>query len=125
MGYNLYITRKEDWSDEDSSLEISLTEWTSYCQQDDEMRMDNFAEARPSDGSYFKIEKEGIAVWKKYSLDGLNGNHAWFNHNFGNITVKNPDEEIIKKMISIAEQLAASVQGEEGEVYDESSFPLQ
>lgn len=124
MGYDLHITRKEDWSNEDSTQEISLAEWTAYCQEDDEMRMDNFAEARPSDGSYFKIEKDGIAVWKKYSLDGVNGNHAWFNHSFGNISVKNPDEEIIRKMISISEHLGAHVQGDDGEVYDESSVSL-
>jgi hypothetical protein len=38
MGYNLHIARKENWSDEDDSAEISLQQWQSYVQSDDEIK---------------------------------------------------------------------------------------
>jgi hypothetical protein len=40
MCYNLHITRKENWSYEDDSAEISLQEWQTYVQADDEMEME-------------------------------------------------------------------------------------
>lgn len=43
MGYNLHITKKENWSDEDDSAETSLQEWQSYVQSDDEMEMETTA----------------------------------------------------------------------------------
>lgn len=42
---------------------------------------------------------------------------AWFDYYDGNIKVKNPDDEIIKKMYQISVTLNAKVQGEECEVY--------
>jgi hypothetical protein len=33
------------------------------------------------------------------------------------VVVKNPDQEILKKMWSIADSLSAKVQGDEGELY--------
>tara|TARA_R110002049_G_scaffold219075_3_gene390816 strand:+ start:7128 stop:7334 length:207 start_codon:yes stop_codon:yes gene_type:complete len=43
----------------------------------------------------------------------------------GDISVKNPDSQIIEKMISIADKLKAQVQGEEGEIYDEKFLQEQ
>jgi predicted extracellular nuclease len=117
MGYNLYITRKENWIDEDDSNSISVTEWTEYVKSDSEMRLDNFAEATTKNGEYVRVETEGVSVWTKYSKDGLDGNHAWFSPTNGNIVVKNPDIEIRNKMIDIAGQLKAKVQGDDGEFY--------
>ncbi len=43
---------------------------------------------------------------------------AWFDRSSaGNIVVKNPDEEIIAKMVEIGYALSAGVQGDEGEWY--------
>lgn len=117
MGYDLHITRKEEWSDEDESNSITLNEWKDYLQSDKEMRLDGFAEANLQDGQVLRMEDESLAIWKNYSGDGINGNHAWFSLSQGNITVKNPDEEIIKKMLEIAGVLNARVQGDDGEFY--------
>jgi hypothetical protein len=46
---------------------------------------------------------------------------AWFLYRKGYVTVKNPDEEIIRKMWSIAQALSAKVQGDDSEVYDSSA----
>jgi hypothetical protein len=45
---------------------------------------------------------------------------AWFLYRKGYVTVKNPDEEILRKMWSIAQDLSAKVQGDDGEIYDSS-----
>ncbi len=118
MGYDVHITRKENWFDEDGSDNISVTEWTEYIKRDSEMRLDNFAEATATNGEYVRVEAQGMSVWTKYSKDGLGGNHAWFWPSNGNIVVKNPDIEIRNKMIDIAGHLNAKVQGDDGEFYD-------
>ncbi len=116
MGYDVYITRKQDWFDENGN-EISFDEWVQYVEMDNEMRLDNFAETKTPDGT-LRIESEGIAVWLKYSGHEKDGNMAWFRYFEGNIIVKNPDEEILAKMYSVAQSLNAKVQGGDGEIYD-------
>jgi hypothetical protein len=117
MGYNLYITRKENWFDEDDSNCISLAEWTKYLKDDSEMHLDNFAEAT-TNGEYVKVETNGMSVWTKYSKAVAGGNHAWFWPDNGSIVVKNHDIEIRNKMIDIARALKAKVQGDDGEIYE-------
>ena len=117
MGYDIHITRQNNWFEDNQNQKISLNEWKYLLAGDTEMRLDNFAEAATSAGT-LRIEREGLAVWTKYSGDGLNGNHAWFYYNNGNIIVKNPDNEIISKMLDLAKRLNAKVQGDEGEIYE-------
>lgn len=117
MGYDVHITRKENWFDEGEQL-ITLQEWVDLIHKDSEMRLDNFAEANIGNGQTLHVESEGLAVWHTYSKDGLNGNMAWFDYWNGTIKVKNPDTEILKKMWEIAQKLSAIVQGDECEIYD-------
>ena len=118
MGYDLHITRKSIWFDEESSIDISLADWIDYVNEDNEMRLDNFADAMTNEGQNVKIEGKGLSVWTKYSKNGINGNYAWFHYMNGQIVVKNPDKEIINKMIDIASVLGAKVQGDDGELYE-------
>jgi hypothetical protein len=122
MGYNLYITRGLHWSDEDSANPISLEEWKNYVANDPEMRLDNYALTDMPGQGALETWREGLSVWTAYSQDGLNGNHAWFRYSGGNIDVKNPDDEIISKMLIIADALQAKVQGDEGEFYEENDY---
>jgi len=115
MGYEVHITRKNEWFGD--GPEIGLEEWLSYIANDSSMRHDGYAEATISDGAVLRTEAPGLAVWTAYSGHDLNGNMAWFSHSQGNITVKNPDEEILAKMVEIGEALGASIQGDEGETY--------
>lgn len=121
MGYEVHITRQENWFDEDDSREISFYEWTQILAHDNEMRLDNFAEATTTSGETIRVESEGLSVWTKYSGNGLNNNYAWFDYSRGSIVCKNPDDEIINKMLDIAERLNAKVQGDEGEIYERSA----
>lgn len=120
MGYDLHITRKNDWHDSKGS-EISLDEWRALVLADPQMRLDGFAEARLLDGRVLRTDSEGLAVWTEYSQHDEACNKAWFLYSHGEIRVKNPDDEIIRKMWSIAQALGAKVQGDDGEVYDSSA----
>jgi hypothetical protein len=120
MGYDVHITRKHDWFDE-KGPQISLAEWLALVAADSEMRLDGYAETRLPGGSVFRTEKEGLSVWTAYSQHDESGNKAWFLYHGGEIAVKNPDDEILRKMWSIAQLLSAKVQGDDGEIYDSSA----
>jgi hypothetical protein len=122
MGYDIHITRQENWYDDDLSKQISLKEWKEYLKGDSEMRLDNFAEATLQSEGKIRLENEGLAVWTIHPSDNVDSNHVWFDFRNGNITVKNPDGEIMRKMLSIAEKLKARMQGDEGEIYDLSEI---
>lgn len=47
---------------------------------------------------------------------------AW---NDGNIEAKNPDRALVKKMVSVAAVLDATVQGDDGESYDAAGNPVE
>jgi hypothetical protein len=115
MGYDVHITRKENWFDDETG--ISLTEWKEYIDSDEELRLDNVAEAKTEQGAVIRVESEGLAVWTAYTGHDEGENMAWLDYRQGNITVKNPDDEILSKMISISKSLNAKVQGDEGETY--------
>lgn len=117
MGYDLHITRKEHWIDEDDSAEISLQEWQNYVQSDDEMEMESRAIGTTPGDDIVALEVESLAFWRNYSGHGRDGNKAWFLFRNGEIVVKNPDGEIRNKMIAIATSLKAKVQGDDGEEY--------
>ena len=99
MGYDLHITRKEFWSDEDGPT-IRIDEWIAYLNGDPEI------EADP--------ENPGLENWRlakhpeKWPL--------WWDRR-GEIYTKNPDSEVIKKMVQIAESLHARVLGDDDEIY--------
>lgn len=116
MGYEVHITRKQEWFDSDGP-DISLEEWKAYLSSDPEMRLDGYAEAATVKGDVLRVEQEGLAVWIAYSGHGLNGNMAWLYPGSGGIVAKNPDEEILRKMFGIAQAPGARVVGEEGEEY--------
>jgi hypothetical protein len=116
MGYEIHITRKENWFDDEPK--ISLDEWKSYIASDPEMRLDGYAEAALPSGNVLRVESDGLSVWTAYSKHGVDGGMAWFDFRTGNLVVKNPDSEILAKMWMIAEKLQARVQGDEGEIYD-------
>lgn len=115
MGYDVHITRASDWL-ESETRPISIEEWLAYVASDPEMRLDNYAQAE-IDGHVLRHESEGIAVWTTYSGHGVGGNMAWFYYSDGQVQVKNPDREILDKMLQIAGRFRAKVQGDEGEEY--------
>lgn len=118
MGYDVHITRADEWLDSDAKP-ITLEEWTAYVASDPDMRLDGFAETPLRGDGALRYESEGLAVWTAYSGHDKAGNMAWFDHRDSRIVVKKPDEEILQKMRSVANALHARVQGDEGEFYDQ------
>ncbi len=101
MGYDVHITKAEYWF-ENHGQEISSKEWLKVVRSDEELV------PMPENGDYF-------AVWRgtvKYL-------ETWFDWTDGNIVTKNPDQPTLKKMLEIADQFDAQVQGDEGEIFDE------
>jgi hypothetical protein len=107
MDHDLHITRKDDWSDR-KGPRISLAEWFALVRSDPEMRLDAY-------------EPENLSVWTEYGRGDETGHKAWFVYSNGEISVKNPNEDIIRKMRAIARALSAKVQGDDGEVYGSSA----
>jgi hypothetical protein len=114
MGYDVHITRKQHWSDEEGPA-ITLQEWKDYIASDPEMRLDGYAEAKTPTG-LLRLESPGLAVWTAHP-DAGDGHMAWFSHYKDRVTVKNPDDPMTMKMHRIAMTLGAKVEGDEGEIY--------
>lgn len=117
MGYEVHITRADEWT-ESEAQPITLAEWLAYVNADPKMRLDRAAEVATPTGETLRYENEGLAVWSAYCCHGIDEDMAWFDYRNGRIVVKSPDEEIRRKMYSIALQFSAQVQGDEGERYD-------
>jgi len=105
MGYDLHITRKQDWCDEEGPI-ISLEDWLKYVATDIEIERD------PNNGRhdflYVKHSGESQPLW-------------WAR---GEVFTKNPDKETVKKLIGISHALCARVLGDDGESYsDWTTFP--
>ena len=100
MGYDLHITRAEDWV-ESHQCPISAEEWLAMVASDPELQIDQ------QNGPYF-------AIWKGKS-DGSDS--GWFDWSAGRISTKNPDRAVLGKMLQLAGKLGAKILGDDGESY--------
>lgn len=100
MGYNLYITKKENPSD-DAGERISHDEWFDY--------VDRHAQLKISE-SMTPTSSSNYVQWG--NMDGW-----WLSWHDGQIDSKNPSCDHIERMIAIASDLGAKVMGEELEQY--------
>ena len=116
MGYEVYITRKDSWIDEEGD-EISLLDWQQFVSSAPDLREDGYAEMDTPFGK-LRTESEGLTLWLGHSKFESQNYSVWFSYSRGNISVKNPDDETRIKMHAISQSLNARVQGEEGELYD-------
>ena len=103
MGYELHITRRDFYADPNGPA-ITLEEWMAYVASDPELRL------APEYGKHTVL----MTLPSKYPDPWL----EWFE---GCIDTKNPDKPIVAKMIQIAQKLGACVQGDDGELYEDTS----
>lgn len=115
MGYELHITRREEWSDTDSEG-ITLEEWLQYVVEDKELELTNGFESKIGT-EITKTEIPGFCYWNAYPQELEPGYRPWLCYRDGGIDTKNPDYPTIRKMIQIATALNAKVQGDDGELY--------
>jgi hypothetical protein len=99
MGYDLHITRADDWT-QGEDAPITAEEWLALVEADPELRLSG------DNGPCF-------ALWSGTSKYP----DAWFAWQRGEVNTKNPDPPIIEKAIHIAERLGARVLGDDGERY--------
>ena len=112
MGYELHITRRKNWFDKED-LSIDFQTWQSFVDGDSELQIVGFAETILPDNQVLRIEAAGLTTWNR----DANSETVCLMWDKGNISCKNPDDALITKLVSIATQLQARVQGDEGEFY--------
>ena len=105
VGYELHITRAKFWA-LNAKNRIAAEEWLAYVRKDPELSL------LRENGPYF-------AKWSGKS----NLQEAWLDWHDGNIETKNPDEALIDKMVAVARELGAIVQGDDGEIYQSGQEP--
>lgn len=116
MGYNLHITRKENWFEENPEKEISFDEWKAVCLNDGELKSEpdeiiRFPDRPPERDAYLVVShsyKFGPAGEVTVSLLYYTGSE---------IACKGPLDETLRKMITLTGQLKARVVGDDWEVY--------
>lgn len=101
MGYDLHITRREFWSDDEGPA-ITLEEWSAYARGDAEIEADPENPAPEN----WRLARHA----QKWPL--------WWDER-GEVYTKSPDAAAIGKMVWIARALSATVQGDDGEIYGE------
>ena len=74
------------------------------------------AEISLSDSSALRIKSSGLTAWIVPGSDP-EIERGWLHYRDGRVSVKNPDNAMIRKMCAIAQALGASVQGDKGESY--------
>lgn len=104
MGYDLHITRADDWT-KSRERPITEAEWLAVITSDPELR--------PSESN----ERNGLiaAFWTGYP-ESRTGSDCFY-LKYGRITEKNPDKTVIRKMVEIARELDARVLGDDDEEY--------
>ena len=98
MGYDLHITRREQWSDEGD--DIPFEEFVSHVRGDCEFK---YPGQMGDDSADWHSPKSSYESWL-----------CWAD---GQIYTKNPEAEFVDKMVAVARALRAKVQGDDGEVY--------
>jgi hypothetical protein len=106
LGYEVHITRAESWLDSESRP-IELAEWIAFAEAAPDLTPDR--QSRAGEAA-FRLRVDGIETWL-----------AW---RAGEIYSKNPPRPVRARMYRVARALDARVQGDEGELYDESGEPI-
>lgn len=98
MGYDLHVTRKGFWADEEGP-QILLEEWCQVVELDPELEPDTQNDR------------------KCFIFHHPMGNVPIDWRDRGEIITKNPNKITLAKLLKIAAELKAIVQGDDGEIY--------
>ena len=112
MGYELSIKRENE-----NNL-ITKNEWSDYIKSDPEFEQIEEFSGEFANGDTLTVSTPNAGLWKSNKREVP----FTFYEKHGEIIVKNPDNWITEKMISISENLGAIVEGQDGEKYDEEYF---
>ncbi|WP_037606163.1 hypothetical protein [Streptacidiphilus rugosus] len=113
MGYDIHITRRADWSDEDGE-EITRQEWEAAANADPDLTMHPIPDgADPETHSSAEMLTRPGEQWPSEALHWMDGE----------LRSKNPSDQLIAKMCDLATLLNAKVQGDDGEIYTVTRLP--
>ncbi|MET9396089.1 hypothetical protein [Kitasatospora sp. NPDC002965] len=108
MGYDLHITRRENWWDEEGEV-ISTMEWEAAVAADPDLVL------VPTPEGW-----QGGTEWVAETVPRNEGKSRpeplWWR--VGRIAAKHPSDALVAKMCQLAKVLDARVQGDDGEYYD-------
>jgi hypothetical protein len=62
MGYEVRITRRDEWFEECEPA-ISLDEWLALVRDDPELRLDGYARVALPGGGFVRCDDPSMAVW--------------------------------------------------------------
>jgi hypothetical protein len=99
MGYDVHVTRKEFWAD-DEGPEITLEEWLEYVGNDPEIEPDA---DNPGEENFVIVSHPNR--WPLWWGEG------------GEVFTKNPDKLVMEKLVKVARDLNARVLGDDDEIY--------
>ena len=108
MGYDAHITRKAQWITT-RGPKISAEEWRAFVAAEPDLRWYPDVEDR---------DDRGVEIVD--SLGDVVGVIYW---DRGDVKTKNPNGELLGRMIEIADKLDARVMGDDGETYRDSNRP--
>lgn len=115
MAYDLHIRRDESTSNDPERL-ITEQEWQAVISSDKSLLPEpSPSVTNPKTQEVIRVNSPSMASW----VDPSTQQKYYFHYSSvsGEIQVRNPPDQVIKKMKQIAAQLKASVIGDEGEVY--------
>lgn len=111
MAYEIHIVRTDSTKAQESV--ITLKEWQSLCANDPSLKLENeVARRNPSTGQTMVISEKNSAFW----TSPLTQRKYLFDYRRGVISFVYSDEAIAKAK-EIAQALAATIEGDEGEAY--------
>ncbi|MFJ3405312.1 hypothetical protein [Promicromonospora sp. NPDC090134] len=111
MGYDLHITRSS--APDGGGPRIGADEWRALVETDAELRLHDGITAALPGGHVLTIPSPDLAAWSGHPQHA----EVPFRFHDGRVTVRNPDEAVLAKMIDLAGALDARVQGDDGEFY--------
>lgn len=119
MGYDLYITRNEDWSDTDGQ-DITLDDWTGYLAVDQTLVLDPDHAARADPRVASGAKEPSHVRWIEWPDREPGIREAWVWLERGNLVATDADIRFRQKLFLIADALDARLMGENGDVYNSS-----
>jgi hypothetical protein len=123
MGYDVHITRADEWFDGELAP-ITLDEWIAIVRSDPELRPEPAASASLPGGDSLEVALPGLVVWTGWSQHGRSEAVIYLWHSRGCITSRPMDDQVLAKLHRIAQRLRARLVGDDGEEYGPDGRPL-
>lgn len=122
MAYDMHITRKTDWADQDGP-EIEREEWMAYVLIDKSLQLDR-DRAEAVDPRVASRTKEPTHVrWTGWEgrMEGVREAWMWLEN--GNVMASDADAAFRRKLFLVADSLNARLMGDDGEIYNSNGEP--